>query len=140
MATVVREKSAGVRNSNKTANSKLLAAISEIALKRIPADPANQRYRLGEALGPENKHWFRDKFGNGRFRLFFRFDSRAKIIIYAWVNDERTLRTYGAKTDAYAVFSKMLGSGNPPRDWDDLLRASQSATTIDNLLPGNDAN
>ena len=140
MAAVVREKSAGVRNSNKTANSKLLAAISEIALKRIPADPANQRYRLGEALGPENKHWFRDKFGNGRFRLFFRFDSRAKIIIYAWVNDERTLRTYGAKTDAYAVFSKMLGSGNPPRDWDDLLRASQSATTIDNLLPGNDAN
>ena len=136
----MREKSAGVRNSNKTANSKLLAAISEIALKRIPADPANQRYRLGEALGPENKHWFRDKFGNGRFRLFFRFDSRAKIIIYAWVNDERTLRTYGAKTDAYAVFSKMLGSGNPPRDWDDLLRASQSATTIDNLLPGNDAN
>jgi toxin YhaV len=66
--------------------------------------------------------------------LFFRYDSRAKIIVYAWVNDEKSLRTYGARTDAYAVFSKMLTNGNPPHDWDDLLAACQNAETLSNLL------
>jgi toxin YhaV len=140
VAAVAREKSANPGHSGKTANSKLLAAIYEIAFRRIPADPTHRRYRLGDTLGPDNTHWFRDKFGNGRFRLFFRYDSRARIIIYTWVNDERTLRTYGAKTDAYAVFSRMLNNGNPPRDWDDLLAASQSAGAIDSLMPGNDDN
>lgn len=120
-----REKSEDPRNYANRANSKLLRAISEIALRRIPADPTNARYRLGETLGAEKKHWFRDKFGNGRFRLFFRYDSRAKIIVYAWVNDEKSLRTYGARTDAYTVFSKMLANGNPPHDWDGLLAACQ---------------
>jgi excisionase family DNA binding protein len=27
-----------------------------------------------------------------RFRLFFRYDTKAKIIVFAWVNDEQTLR------------------------------------------------
>lgn len=51
-----------------------------------------------------------------RFRLFLRFDTKAKVIIYAWVNDEDTKRTYGSKNDAYAVFRKMLDNGNPPDD------------------------
>jgi len=80
---------------------------------------------IGETLGEERKHWFRDKFGNGRFRLFFRYDLRAKIIVYVWVNDETTLRTYGAKSDAYAVFASMLNDGNLPDSWDRLLDASK---------------
>lgn len=49
--------------------------------------------------------------GNGRFRLFFRYHGKARLIVYAWVNDSETLHTYGSRTDAYAVFRRMLDSG-----------------------------
>lgn len=109
----------------KTANAKLLAALRQLVFETIPSDPTRADYRQGGTLGSDRKHWFRAKFGNGRFRLFFRFDSKAKIIIFAWVNDETTLRTYGSKTDAYAVFRKMLDEGNPPDSWSALLDASK---------------
>ena len=119
------------RNS---ANAKLLKALHTIAFERIPQDPTTARYRQGNTLGDNYKHWFREKFGNGRFRLFFRYDSKAKIIVYAWVNDENTLRTYGAKTDAYAVFASMLDAGNPPDSWAALLKAASSPETLKRLL------
>jgi len=109
-----------------TANAKLLAALRKLMFEVIPFDPARPEFRQGGTLGPSRKHWFRAKFGNGRFRLFFRYSTAAKIIIFAWVNDSNTLRTYGAKNDAYAVFRTMLDKGNPPEDWDALLKASQS--------------
>jgi toxin YhaV len=109
-----------------TPSAKLLAALRMVVFERVPQDPADPRYRQGDSLGEDNKHWFRDKFGAGRFRVFFRYDSRAKIIIYAWVNDEESKRTYGAKTDAYAVFASMLKSGNPPNDWPQLLAAARA--------------
>jgi toxin YhaV len=56
--------------------------------------------------------------------LFFRYSTSAKIIVFAWVNDETTLRTYGAKSDAYTVFRKMLDKGNPPDDWAALLASA----------------
>jgi toxin YhaV len=40
-------------------------------------------------------HWRRAKFLS-RFRLFFRYNSKAKVIIYAWVNEENTLRKAGS--------------------------------------------
>jgi toxin YhaV len=104
------------------ANAKVLANIVELALRRIPQDPVLPRYRQGDTLGKNYKHWFREKFSNGRFRLFFRYDLASKVIVYAWVNDSRTLRTYGSATDAYAVFSSMLGRGNPPDDWNELVK------------------
>jgi toxin YhaV len=112
----------------KSANAKLLAAITKLILETIPDDPTRPEYRQGGTLGPSRKHWFRAKFASGRFRLFFRFSSSAKVIIYAWVNDSETLRTYGSKTDAYAVFKTMLDAGNPPDDWADLIK---NAATID---------
>jgi len=45
---------------------------------------------------------------------FFRYDSEAKVIVFAWVNDENTLRSAGGKSDPYAVFQKMPGRGRPP--------------------------
>ena len=59
-------------------------------------------------------------------RLFFRADSQAKVIVYAWVNDRDTLRKAGASTDPYAVFTKMLASGNPPDGWPELMAAAQA--------------
>jgi toxin YhaV len=84
----------------KSANTKLLAAIRKLAFEDIPVDPARPEYRQGGTLGKTRKHWFRAKFASGRFRLFFRYSSSAKIIVYAWVNDRDTLRTYGSKSDA----------------------------------------
>jgi len=98
----------------------LVPVVREGRSCRLP----DARIALGGTLGPDRKHWFRAKFGGGRFRLFFRYSTSAKIIIFAWVNDRDTLRTYGAKSDAYAVFAKMLDSGNPPEDWNALISAS----------------
>ncbi len=100
-----------------TANAKLLAALRKLMFEVIPVDPTRPEFRQGGILGPNRKHWFRAKFGAARFRLFFRYSSSAKIIIYAWVNDSSSLRTYGSKSDAYAVFKSMLDRGNPPENW-----------------------
>lgn len=109
-----------------TANAKLLAAMRKLMFEAIPVDPTRPEFRQGGTLGPNRKHWFRVKFGSGRFRLFFRYSSSAKIIIYAWVNDANSLRAYGSKSDAYAVFKSMLDKGNPPEDWAALLAQSNA--------------
>ena len=49
----------------------------------------------------------------GAFLLFFRYDSRSKVIVYAWANDAHTLRSAGSRSDAYAVFARMLERGAP---------------------------
>ena len=119
-------KTSDPKNWSNSPNAKLLGMIRRLAWEDVPLDPANPKYRQGNTLGPDRKHWFRAKCGGGRFRLFFRFSSVHKIIIYAWVNDERTLRTYGGSTDAYKVFESMLNRGNPPDDWETLVQASKS--------------
>jgi toxin YhaV len=121
------------KDFRRTANAKLLAAVSQLAFDRIPADPGRAEYRQGSTLGESRKHWFRAKFGGGRFRLFFRYDSKTKVIVYAWVNDRDTLRAYGARTDAYAVFRAMLERGNPPDQWTALLDAAGTASAVERL-------
>ena len=105
--------------------SKLLKRIVELILDEIPRDPDAPGYRLGNTLGPTHRHWRRAKVLQ-RFRLFFRFDSASRIIIYAWVNDENTLRKAGSRSDPYAVFLRRLEAGDPPDDWADLLAAAKS--------------
>jgi toxin YhaV len=112
------------------ANMKIAASLWQLILSEIPQDPSRSPYRQGNTLGGELRHWMRAKFGNGRFRLFFRYHSKARVIVFAWVNDLETLRTYGSRTDAYAGFRRMLDSGNPPDDWDELVRASSTPDTI----------
>lgn len=114
---------------SSSANAKLLAALLTLMFSKIPGDPTSSAYVQGKTLGPDRRHWFRAKFGAGRFRLFFRYSSRARIIIFARVNDENSLRAYGSKTDAYAVFKGMLNDGNPPDDWDTLLHAASEEKT-----------
>ena len=62
---------------------------------------------------------------DNRFRLFFRSDTRARVVVYAWVNDRDTLRKAGAASDPYAMFARMRAQGNPPDDWDAFLKAAQ---------------
>ena len=104
---------------NKNA-AKRLAAIARLMLQDIPSDPSRDIYRLGTTLGKQHKHWLRAKFYQ-QYRLFFRYQSERKIIIYGWVNGPKTKRSYGSKTDAYLVFNRMLQQGCPPNDWEALL-------------------
>lgn len=108
-------------------NTKLAAHLWSLMLDEIPANPADPRYRLGDVLGSAHRHWHRGKTGHGRYRLFYRFDSTSKVIVFAWVNDDKSLRTYGSSTDAYAVFRSMLERGNPPDDWNRLAKAAMAA-------------
>lgn len=100
--------------------TKRLAAIRQLALEVIPQDPTRPEYRQGNTLGDAHRHWFRAKFFQ-QYRLFFRFHAASRIIVLAWVNDEDTRRAYESSDDAYRVFRKMLDSGHPPGDWDELL-------------------
>ncbi|KQI70468.1 toxin, partial [Loktanella sp. 5RATIMAR09] len=59
--------------------------------------------------------------------LFYRFNSDAKVIVVAWVNDDKTLRAYGSKTDAYATFKGMLADRNKPDNFDALLKEAAAA-------------
>jgi len=103
--------------------AKLLATINHYIREAIPRDPNSPEYRQGNTLGKDNRHWFRAKF-HGRYRLFYRFSSREKVIIYAWINDEMSPRKAGAKTDPYRAFRTMLESGQPPSTFGELLKKS----------------
>jgi toxin YhaV len=101
--------------------SKRLAAIARLAFDVIPQDPSKPEFRQGSTLGEDHKHWFRAKFFQ-QYRLFFRYHGPSKVIVLAWVNDADTKRAYDSSDDAYRVFRKMLASGRPPDDWDQLLK------------------
>ena len=106
------------------ANIKLFHALSRLMLEVIPQDPSLDEYRQGSTLGPRYRHWRRARIGR-RFRLFFRYDARAKVIVYAWVNDRSALRSSGSGTDPYTVFARMLARGNPPDDGASVMTASR---------------
>ena len=97
-----------------------MARIRKLILEDIPGDPASKAYEQGNTLGPHRLHWRRAKF-NQRFRLFFRFQSQGRVIVYGWLNDETSLRSRGARNDVYAIFEQRLKSGDPPDSWDDLI-------------------
>lgn len=99
---------------------KLFRTVRDLVFKEIPSDPDHPQYRQGKTLGAAHTHWRRAKF-HRRFRLFFRFHTASRTIIYAWLNDESTLRKTGSSTDPYAVFHRMLEHGAPPSDWDRLV-------------------
>jgi toxin YhaV len=104
-------------------NVKVLDAIAKLVARVIPAAPGKAEYRIGNTMGSACRHWSRAKFGR-RFRIFFRYDSATKIIIYARVNDETTLRNRGGWNDPDAVFKGMLDRGTPPDGWQALAAAA----------------
>jgi len=115
--------------------SKRLAAITHLAFDAIPQDPARPEYRQGSTLGESHKHWLRAKFFQ-QYRLFFRYHARSRVIVYAWVNDEDSKRAFESSTDACRVFGKMLESGHPPDDWNQLLAQAAQGPGLQPLLGG----
>jgi toxin YhaV len=63
-------------------NVKLFDALTTLIFDVIPSYPHRDVYLLGNTMGPAFRHWRRAKIGR-RFRLFFRFDSKSRIIIFA---------------------------------------------------------
>lgn len=127
-AAAQRAQAQDLKGYESNANVKLFNALSQLMLETVPSDPNREEYRQGNTMGPTFRHWRRAKIGR-RFRLFFRFDSKTKIVIFAWVNDENTLRSSGSKSDPYAVFQKMLQRRHPPDDWTALVSASKAHWT-----------
>lgn len=115
------------RNFPRKNATKRLAAIARLVFENIPRDPTAAEFRQGDTLGPKYKHWFRAKFFM-QYRLFFRYHVESKVIALGWVNDEDTKRAYGLKNDAYRVFSKMLAAGQPPDDWNVLIKECRAAS------------
>ena len=127
IAAVERAKAKDPHTYRKKNAAKRLAAILKLATVDIPSDPGAARFRQGKTLGENRKHWFRAKFFQ-QYRLFFRFHAQSKVIVYAWVNDEDTKRAYESDDDAYRIFRKMLDSGHPPDDWNQLLKQAKDAS------------
>lgn len=84
---------------------KRLKAIRKLMFAVVPRNPAAPEYRQGK-----NTAWCRAKFFQ-QYRLFFRFHTQAKVIVFAWVNDDKTKRAYGSQTDAYRVFGTCFAAG-----------------------------
>jgi toxin YhaV len=122
IAEVTRLRESNPDKYKEHPKTKRLARIRELILKEIPDNPAHERWNQGKTLGDDFRLWKRAKFGKSRFRLFFRYDRPKKVIIYAWVNNENTLRKAGDKNDSYAIFAKSLKSGSPPSDLKELLK------------------
>ena len=133
IAAAERARRADPQGCQGNANVKMLAALRNLMLDRVPHDPFGPEFRQGNTLGPAHRHWFRAKFGGNRFRLFFRADSTARIIVYAWVNDRDTLRKAGAASDPYAIFAGMLSRGAPPGNWAALLAAASAQNAAERL-------
>lgn len=119
MAEVERARRKDPRTHLRKNAAKRLAAIARLAFEIIPEDPTRPEYRLGGGLGPDRRHWFRAKLFQ-QYRLFFRYSDTARVIIYAWVNDEQTKRAHESGSDAYLVFQRMVARGHPPDDWVEL--------------------
>lgn len=108
---------------------KLLKAIVDNVRVNVPRDPDHKDFRLGTTLGKEYTDWRRVKKHNlpSRYRLFFKFASANRNIIYAWLNDETSIRREGAKNDVYAVFKGMLKRGEVPNSLEALLKEATAA-------------
>lgn len=108
---------------------KRLAAVARLAFEAIPANPAAAEYRLGNTLGEHHRHWCRAKFFQ-QYRLFYRYDAAARLVVLAWLNDEDCLRAYGKADDAYAVFRKRLAKEQPPDAWHTLAKQARTAEPL----------
>ncbi len=78
---------------------KLFAALVEIVQEKVTQDPEHKDFRLGKTLGDEFTSWRRVKKHGlpDRYRLFFRFATvPKKVFVFAWLNDEDTLRKAGS--------------------------------------------
>lgn len=123
MRAVTQQRADRPERAPSSPETTVLAALVHVIRDRIARDPNAPELRLRQELGA----WRRVRF-LGRLRLFYRFSSAHRLVILAWLNDERTLRKDGATTDPYVVFASMLARGEIPDDWDALVAGAARMT------------
>jgi len=118
--------------------TKFLASIQNVIFELIPTDPTHPDFHLGNTLGTEYNHWKRVKRHlPPRYRLFFQFKSdhrkrnHSKWIIYAWLNDDKTLRKEGSKSDVYRAFQSLLNKGKIKSEWAELMKETEIKNSLD---------
>ena len=88
---------------------KLFLAVRRLVSDTIPHDPHHPDYRLRGSLAK-----FRRTKGRGlppRYRLFWVFSEKARVIIMLYINGPDSLREQGGRKDPYVLFSGMLDRG-----------------------------
>ncbi len=104
---------------------KLFLTIRELTRELIPSDPQHADYRLHGDLSK-----FRRTKGRGlprRYRLFWVFSEQLKVIIFLYLNDSRSLRKEGDRSDPYLLFSGMVSRGEIGPDFEENYRRWQKA-------------
>jgi len=95
--------------------ARLFASVVHLVRELVPENPNADEFQLWGDLAK-----FRRAKGHGlpdRYRLFWVFSSRAKTIIFLYLNDETTLRKSGSKSDPYAVFRRLARQGRLGTDF-----------------------
>ena len=129
VAEVERLRTADRKGYRQHPKTKLLKRIVDLVeIENFRATQGRPNIRWATLLGPEHRHWRRAKF-LGRFRLFFRYSSKDRVIIYAWLNDQNTLRKAGGRNDPYTIFNSLLRKRRPPDGWDALMMEAASLRT-----------
>jgi toxin YhaV len=132
---VVRLAQADPTGYKQQPKTKLLASVYRSMTVTVPTKPADPVFLLGHSLSKTHGNWRRVKKGlPQRYRLFFMFASNPlAVVIYAWLNDEDTLRKEGSRTDVYEVFKRMLERGEVPSTINELIEGS--IVERDKLMP-----
>ena len=104
---------------------KLFLTVRELTSDAIPSNPKRAAYRLSGRLSK-----FRRTKGHGlprRYRLFWVFSDQLRVIIFLYLNDSRSLRKEGARSDPYRLFATMVGRGEIGADFEENYRRWQKA-------------
>jgi toxin YhaV len=95
---------------------KLAASVQRLVTQIVPQDPNRLEFQL---RGPLAQYRRAKKHGlPPRYRLFWIFSSRERIIIFLYLNDDSTLRKEGDKNDPYEVFERMVRRGEIGPDFE----------------------
>lgn len=70
------------------ANLGLFRPLSRLILEVVPRDPSRDAYLPDNMQGLMGGYWRRVEIGRRRW-LFFRYDSKAKVIVFAWLHEEK---------------------------------------------------
>lgn len=124
----------GPAAAEKSQSVKLLSALSDHIFRIVPEDPAHPKFEQGNTLSPRHRGWRRAKFFQ-RYRLFFRFHTTSRIVVFAWVYDATSLRSKGGRRDPYAIFERMLDRGDPPDRWESRLALARDLPDEPPILP-----
>ncbi len=72
------------------ANLGLFHTLSRLILEVVPSNPSRDAYVPDNMQGQIGGHWRRVEIGRS-FQLFFRYDSKARVIVFAWIHEEQAL-------------------------------------------------